>query len=273
MFSDSFPAPSGASISPDGGTLYVANYGYDNITLIDTATNTIGVIIPVATSPEYVVVTPDQAPLASFTFVAALSGSATQFDASSSLSPVGTIANYAWDFGDGSCIEETTNPTISHTYASDGFYTVILTVTNSGGTSTSQVFTGRTMTRNGGPTATFSQLVQIGNPTPPSPPSPPTPFIPFILPLPPYDFQGQAVLTQRFPYPEHANWLTWKPSLDLTVVNYQLFRNEELIAIIPQNGPYFFVDRHRKKHKRNNYVLVAVSIQGVRSQPVSITLP
>ncbi len=50
----------------------------------------------------------------------------------------GTLATYAWDFGDGG-ISSSKNP--SHTYNSAGVYTVTLTVTNSNGCSTTLIKT------------------------------------------------------------------------------------------------------------------------------------
>ena len=55
------------------------------------------------------------------------------FDGSGSSDPDGSIASYAWDFGDG---QSGTAATPSHSYAAAGTYQVKLTVTdNSGGTS------------------------------------------------------------------------------------------------------------------------------------------
>ena len=54
------------------------------------------------------------------------------FNSSGSNDPDGTIASYAWNFGDGGTA---TGPTASHTYSSNGSYTARLTVTdNRGGT-------------------------------------------------------------------------------------------------------------------------------------------
>ena len=60
--------------------------------------------------------TPDQAPVADFTVASAPPGSPTRFDASTSTVRYGTIASYAWDFGDGSAVQTTTAPTTEHTY-------------------------------------------------------------------------------------------------------------------------------------------------------------
>ncbi|GBC77118.1 Microbial collagenase [bacterium HR08] len=51
------------------------------------------------------------------------------FDASASSSPNGALTRYAWNFGDGT-ERETTQPTVQHAYASEGRYTVRLTVTD-----------------------------------------------------------------------------------------------------------------------------------------------
>jgi PKD repeat protein len=85
-------------------------------------------------------------------------GSPTAFDASASSAPVGTIASYAWNFGDGTTAT-TSSPTIAHNFAGPGPYPVNLTVTDSAGTSTTQTFTGQTVSNNGGPSATAFQFV------------------------------------------------------------------------------------------------------------------
>jgi len=70
----------------------------------------------------------NQPPVASFTY--GCSGLTCDFDASASYDPDGSIVSYAWNFGD-----ESTGgvETTSHTYAAEGIYTVLLTVTDDGG--------------------------------------------------------------------------------------------------------------------------------------------
>ena len=71
-------------------------------------------------------------PTASFTASsnAAVTGAAVSFDGSGSSDPDGSIASYAWSFGDSS---SASGATPSHAYGAPGIYTVTLTVTDSAG--------------------------------------------------------------------------------------------------------------------------------------------
>ncbi len=70
-------------------------------------------------------------------FTATSTGMSVALDASASTDIDGTIATYAWDFGDGSAQAPSATATASHVYATPGTYTVTLTVVdNSGGTGT-----------------------------------------------------------------------------------------------------------------------------------------
>ena len=156
-------SPEAVAVTPDGATAYVTNVNSNNVTPIDVATNTPGDPIPVD-SPFGVAVTPDQAPVAALGVSAAPAGSPSVFDAAASTVRYGTIAAYAWEFGDGTTAT-TTTPTVTHTYAAAGTFTATVTETSSGGTSTTQVFTGQTMSRNGGPQAVAAVTVTV--PAPP----------------------------------------------------------------------------------------------------------
>lgn len=70
------------------------------------------------------------APVAAFT--SSCDGTSCSFDATASRDADGSIASYAWDFGDGST---GSGSTVDHRYGSEGKRTVVLTVTdNAGGT-------------------------------------------------------------------------------------------------------------------------------------------
>ena len=152
--------PQGIAVRPDGKTAYVANNGSDNVTPIDTSNNTPGAVIPVGNNPQGIAITPDQAPVAALTVKPAPGGHATAFDASGSTVRFGQISTYAWSFGDGTTTT-TTVPTVSHVYAKAGSYTATVTETDSAGTSTTVVFTGQTVSRNGGPSATATVMVEV----------------------------------------------------------------------------------------------------------------
>lgn len=72
--------------------------------------------------------TTNSPPTASFTY--SCTDLACDFDGSGSSDTDGSIATYAWDFGDGSTAS---GSTASHSYVSGGTYTVVLTVTDDGG--------------------------------------------------------------------------------------------------------------------------------------------
>jgi DNA-binding beta-propeller fold protein YncE len=146
----------GVAITPDGAKVYATSDV--NILPIDAATNTAGKPIPV--SAGSIAITPDQAPDAKFTAHAARHGSHTRLDGSASVATTGKIVRWAWRFGDGTGAA-LTKPVVFHTYARAGTYPVRLTVTDSAGTSTTKVFTGQTLSRNGGPRAVQYRHVSI----------------------------------------------------------------------------------------------------------------
>ena len=155
--------PKAIAVTPDGKMGYVANSIDGTITPIDLACR-----IPLdafSQSVSGIAITPDQTPIADLK-IASFDGFLTySFDASSSITPVGEIVSYTWDFGDnslGPSTPETTNcPYNSHTYGTPGIYIVTLTVTNSAGTSNSKVFTGKMMSRNGNYLAQTAIVVNV----------------------------------------------------------------------------------------------------------------
>lgn len=78
--------------------------------------------------------TTNNPPTAAFTY--SCTGLACSFNGSGSTDSDGTIATYAWTFGDGS---SASGATANHTYAAGNTYTVTLTVTDNGGLSDNEV--------------------------------------------------------------------------------------------------------------------------------------
>jgi DNA-binding beta-propeller fold protein YncE len=166
--------PEDVAITPDGGTAYVPT-GRCWVQPIRLADGALLKTINVAGGcPRTVAITPDPAPIAELTVGPAVTGDATDFDASASSTPNGDIARYSWDFGDGTTAT-TTSPTTTHVYRAPGDYTASLTVTNTAGTSTTKVFTGQTMSRNGGPSAHHSRTIRVSSPTVTTIPTPTPP--------------------------------------------------------------------------------------------------
>ncbi len=156
-------SPYAIAITPDGDTAYVSDGSASGSTVIpiDIEADTAGSAISVGDAPRGIAITPDQGPTANFTVAGAPPRAATGFDASSSTVAFGSIASYAWEFGDGA--STTTNgPTTSHVYASAGTYTASVTESDGLGISTSgEVFTGQTASIFGNPLATTSKSVVI----------------------------------------------------------------------------------------------------------------
>lgn len=109
-----------------------------------TATGTVTAAAPAANVP----------PTAAFT--ASASGLGVAVDASASSDPDGTVASYAWTFGDGGTA---TGVTASHTYAASGTNTVRLTVTDDRGATTSTSKDVTVVAANTPPTASFTTKV------------------------------------------------------------------------------------------------------------------
>lgn len=154
--------PDAIVLTPDQTLAYVAHEQSNNVGIVNLTLNPPVTIlnIPVGNRTGDITVTPDQAPFAFFNSNLGTAGTPSTFDASDSVSPVGSIATYSWDFGDGTTIE-TTMPIITHTYANAGLYTVTLVVTNTAGTSLLQVFTGQTVRNNGSLNAIDVQTINI----------------------------------------------------------------------------------------------------------------
>ncbi len=135
-----FNAAAGIAIEPSGTAGYVTNSGsgFDQVTGFNTASNGLFGPFPVGATPAGIAIVPDQGPTASLfvsprqTFVK----HNVTFNAAASRDPDGKIADYAWDFGDGSRVVKGSKSLRRHSYRRPGTYQVTLTVTDDEGCST-----------------------------------------------------------------------------------------------------------------------------------------
>ncbi len=130
------------------------------------------------------VLSPAQPPVASFTTGTTSTidvGAGLVFDATASSDPDGSVARYVWDFGDGTVIPTAPpgdihyrepGPRPRHGYGAPGTYTVTLTVFDNDQTSTSRMWNGTRMVRNGGPSAQTTRTVTVAPAPPGATPAP-----------------------------------------------------------------------------------------------------
>ena len=257
--------PIGISIAPDGKTAYVVVAQNDQliftVKVIDLTQDPPAVVqtIPFVTEANigFIAITPDPSPAAEFSVTAGAAGSPTAFNASRSVTAVGTVVQYVWNFGDGSSEETTTTPTVSHTYAQGGTYTVGLTVTNSAGTSVVQTFTGQTVSNNGSfDNAHFEQVITIQSPSNPL--------------KRPHHFRGKILKHHH-----HLKLTTeWKQSLSPGKIKYQIFEDHKKIYTTKKLHfkkslhPKDFYKHHLhdyKKYLEHRYSVRAVNAAGQTS--------
>jgi uncharacterized protein YceK len=102
-------------------------------------------------------------PVANFTYepYSPIVNQVVTFNASPSYDPDGTIVSYVWNFGDGSTGD---GVVVSHTYASEGTYTVTLTVTDDDGlTNTTSMEIQVSSSSSSTSEYTFSDLITVLN--------------------------------------------------------------------------------------------------------------
>lgn len=248
-------SPFWLAATPDSKTVYVANLNTSNVTPVDVLTNSVGpAIASVPGVIQDIVMSPDQAPVASFYASAAIISQPVTFDASASLSPVGSIVNYQWNFGDGFVIN-TSSPIVNHTFTSAKKYTVSLTVTNSAGTSSEKVFSSRFMSNNGGPTAIYSQKIKVSLSSP-------------------INLCGVQRCMESDCHEKVVNILTWNSPIEhVKPAYYAIYRDAaliKLVAEVPGNGPLKYKDRDVVPDKVYRYYVVAVSYAGTVSPAASV---
>jgi YVTN family beta-propeller protein len=156
--------PEYAAVSPDGKRVFASQFDAGSIIGLETANNQL--IGPILTGEGAggLAFVPDQSPTASMSLPKKIRpGVPATLNGSASNDPDGTIANFAWQFGDGGTATGPA-PTASHTYAKPGTYSAVLTLTDNEGCSVAMVYTGQTASCHGSPAATQTQTVKVKYP-------------------------------------------------------------------------------------------------------------
>ncbi len=257
VFIDIFP--SAAVIAPAGGQVYVLHSEESSISIISTANKSVSSVL-IGDGASLMVLTPDQAPLAHFSATTQNAGLESLFDASTSMSPTGTIVKYSWSFGDDTALD-TSSPSLMHTYKYGNMYAVTLVVTNSAGTSVSQVFNANSfsnnnyasyaspLTNNGGMIASMTKMLEIS-------------------PLPPTKGIGKRI-SHRAPFQlDVYNLLAWTPSHTKDIKGYDIYRNGLLILKEYPNTQY----KDYKGSKVGTDVYDVRSVISQESESIALTI-
>jgi hypothetical protein len=164
--------PEGVAMSPDGRSLYVEAEAAGTVQWfrIDPHTGRLRAGAPPldsGPSPHGAVVTPDQGPRAALRLSprsgVVSAGRPLLLDARGSRDPDGRIAHYLWRFGDGRSLIST-RPALRHRYRHPGHYTVRVRVTDDEGCSALRIYTGQTVSCNGGRRAIAMRRVTVRSP-------------------------------------------------------------------------------------------------------------
>jgi hypothetical protein len=92
------------------------------------------------------------------------------------------------------------------------------------------------------------------------------------IPTAPKKFAGRVVKGRFSDSNFCIHRLEWEPSADPAVVAYHLYRNNQLIAVIPAAGPFNFDDRFRNNRLQDIYRLTAVNAAELESNSLIVSL-
>jgi PKD repeat protein len=160
VFGLCIPARVTISSMPDGATAYAGVTADDAVFPVTVSGLTLGSPVAVPGQQGIARAVPAQSPTARMKVSLGKPGKQSTFNGSGSTSPNGTVVRWDWSFGDGQSLISTT-PSVHHTYAKAGSYPVTLTVTDSSGVSTTTVFDGHQLSRNGTAAATTTLIVKV----------------------------------------------------------------------------------------------------------------
>lgn len=157
-----FPGAGRVAIAPNGEQGYVTDSTGSSVTVLDATRKAPVGSIGVGSKPTGVAVVPDQGPVARLFVSPALRRLKQRltFHAAGSTDPDGQITEYTFDFGDGGRVHGSKSTRV-HRYRRPGQYVATLTVTDSEGCSTEQVYSGQTASCNGSPAAVVGVTINV----------------------------------------------------------------------------------------------------------------
>ncbi len=270
IFDDSSQGYVAAAVTPDGQKVYFSDYSGNRVVVIATSTNE-STTIALGNQPLSIAMMPDPAPLARFNVTLAPAGQPSQFDGTPSLAPVGGIANYFWDFGDGTT-QNTSQPVTTHTYAQPGNYNASLMVTSVGGTSTTSIFRYTSNFMMGFGATNAASLLNFGKP---SASTSQAVAIEGGIDTVPLNLTGWKAKNKFATQTDYIHVLTWDPPIGFAPAVYLIYRND---LTLPPVGNVFpnekleYHDHNRRKRETATYYVVAVSLAGQRSFPAEFTI-
>ena len=97
-------------------------------------------------------------------------------------------------------------------------------------------------------------------------------FVTPSQPSPPLNLAATQVKNKFISQVERVNILTWIASIDTSVQNYNIFRNDVLIGNVKASSSLKYVD-HNQKKKRTSYKVTAANAQNIQSTPVTVIVP
>lgn len=270
--------PTFVAITADGATAYVANILSSNVTVINTATDIPIQTIVTGSNPRYIAITPDQTEAF---VVNAGSNNLSVIDIATNTViatvPVGLSPRFMVFNGVPQIIS------ISPDSGPEAGGTVV-TITGLNFIGTTQVFFGLTpalsfiVNSDGSITAVAPPGVGIVNVrivsnhgTSPITPTDQYTYLGFN-PAPPFNFIGRIKENKFLNLTELALRATWIASPSTDVILYKIFRNNELVAVIPATSPLVFITELDSRKEAKGFVIVAVNSDGLESIPLPITI-
>ena len=84
-------------------------------------------------------------------------------------------------------------------------------------------------------------------------------------------FTGKAYSNKFLDRSQRVHRLVWVPTNDMSITGYNIYKNGQLLDIIPASGPYFLLDVLPYK-QLDEYQLTAFNIYGGESPPLTVVL-